>query len=90
MAERVSNEPLRERFRQLQRVYGISASDICKEMGWTRADHGPDTSRLMRTLGLSPHYGTKRASNRLQAFCSYDQAVRLCRALDMDPFEAGV
>ena len=42
----------------------------------------PDTGRVTRLLGLK--------ANCPQRWISYDNAVKICRALDVDPVDVGV
>lgn len=86
--DRVPVGPLRDRFEFLERRYGWTAADVARDLGWWRNATKADVSRVKRSLGLSVHHAEGR--QRMQQYTSYDQAVRLCRALDMDPFEAGV
>lgn len=85
--------PLRERFAYLEERYGITAADIARELGWTRKkrarDGALDVTRVKRALGLVENHD-RGGCTYVQQYTSYEQAVRLCRALDMDPFEAGV
>lgn len=89
--ELVTVAPLRMRFLQLERRYGTTSADIARELGWTRKKNGRaqlDSPRVRRALGLTDR--TRQGARVAQEYVSYDQAVRLARALDMDPFEAGV
>jgi hypothetical protein len=87
MTDYVSNEPLRARFEQLNRHYGVTMSDVALDLGWgTQAR--PHTNLVAWSLGLKARSRKGRA--KLQERVTYNQAVRLCRALDMDPHEAGV
>lgn len=88
--------PFRERFLDLRSRNLITASQLCWHMGWTYQAQGklrpdrewrrrglkPDTTRALRTLGLH--------QRGCQEFVTYEAAERLCRALGMDPFEAGI
>jgi hypothetical protein len=54
-----------------------------------------DTSHLERLLGMrdpapSRHNGRRYENGRRTEYLSYDFAVALCRALDMDPVDVGV
>jgi hypothetical protein len=89
---RVSIAPLTARFQYLERRYGWTAYRVAEDLNWTRKEKGTvkfDTTRVRRTLGLVDKVDG-RGNRGTQQYTSYDQAVRLCRALDMDPFEAGV
>lgn len=70
-------------------------------MGWTykpgpqaarregnRRGHKPNLTQLARTMGLRERGDGRH--NACQAMVTYDTAERLCKALGMDPFEAGI
>ena len=61
---------------------GLTANALARRMGWFR-DGKPDGLRLERQLGLKPLEG------RWRRYCSIERAQELCRALDIDPVEAG-
>lgn len=97
----VSVAPFRERFLALQAQGEMTLSDLCIYVGWIyrpqpsrlqaeRRRPGsvkPDTSRASRTLGLRQRPGRNHGE---QCHVTYEQALKLCRALGMDPHEAGV
>lgn len=83
----VPNEALRKRFEHLNGQGYLTTTDLAKELQWTSSGKW-DTSRVRRVLGLATW--KRRGGERRQDFVTYEQAVRLCRALDMDPYEAGV
>jgi hypothetical protein len=83
----VSNAPLRrEALRKVER--GMTWTELAEAAGMM--DNGPrghaDTTRLKRRLGLTGDARTGRISGRVR----YETAVRLARALELDPHEAGV
>jgi hypothetical protein len=85
-------EPFRARYEQLLKN-GTSASEVARRMGFrasptARVPGGADTQRLKRTLGLAPYY--KRGKTYIGKGVTYETAVRLAEALEMDPAEAGV
>lgn len=82
----VPNKVLRERFEEM-RGKGMTVTDLAKELGW-RSSNKWDTTRVNRVLGLATW--KKTGGQRRQVFVTYEMAVCLCRALDMDPYEAGV
>lgn len=93
-AEFVDLEPLRARFLELESNDLISRTELARVLGWYREPssgnqrsqrhHGlvPDTGRVTRVLGLK--------SGQSKRHVSYDNAVRLCRALHLDPVDVGV
>ena len=88
----VDNAPFRERFLELT-SNGTSMSTVCRRMGWLRRDGknwgSPDTRRLKKTLGLVP-YNLKGKQGHVQRRITLDIAARLCEALELDPWEAGL
>ena len=84
--EHVPVGPLRDRYRQLE-ARGVTASDICRELGWFLGGK-PDVTRLKRRLGITPNIS--RGERLLQTHMGYEMAVALAKAMDLDPFEAGV
>jgi hypothetical protein len=92
----VDNAPLREKFYELVEK-GESISEIAARGGWTRPDesyHGPrgDGAPLKRALGIMPnHTGYNGKHYTSFAKCVRPAtAERLCRALNVDPYEVGV
>jgi hypothetical protein len=88
-AVRVSNEPLRERYLELYAREEITLGAIALELGWRRSptDPAPDARRVGRALGVKPEKGRGTYYRR---HVNYETAVALCRALDMDPIDAGI
>jgi hypothetical protein len=87
---RVSNEPLRDYYLRMEERGRLCASDVAHTLGWWRRDRAKraDVTRVRRVLGLAACHKDGRAY--IQKELDYDVAVRLVRAMDMDPFEAGV
>lgn len=97
--EAVPVGPIRRRFEQMERTGEISIADLCNYMGWVtrlsderckaeRRRPGycrPQTAFARRVLGQRGE-----CFDRKIGFVNYDTAVRLCQALGMDPWEAGV
>lgn len=96
----VPNAPFRERFFEMQAQGEITLSQLCVFMGWVyrpsperlRAERRrpgsvkADTSLARRALGIDRH----PCRNFDKQYVSYETGLRLCRALGMDPHEAGV
>lgn len=62
---------------------GLSKSELARRMGWERVK--PDVHRVNQYLGMEAgSNGEKR--KRL----TYKVALRLCEAMNADPFECGV
>ena len=90
----VDLEPLRARFLELESNNLMSRTELARALGWYREPssgnqrshryHGlvPDTGRVTRVLGLKSGHPKRQVS--------YDNAVRLCRALHLDPVDVGV
>jgi hypothetical protein len=83
---RVPVEPFRKRYEEL----GERPSTIALRLGWLNSDMTPDTSRVKRRLGIMPYnmgrgYGLTRNST-----VTYNVAVQLCEALNMDPWEVDI
>lgn len=86
--------PFRERALEQVADGSASWSEMCVRLGWLRGGrrtsynrpHAADTTRLKRTLGLSEgmSHGTYRGYRR---HVSYDMALRLCDAMDLDPVD---
>jgi len=100
--DRVPNTALRERYKVLYETEEHLNRRICRWMvdagykNYERAkitpkrDRGvlPDATLLKRKLGVM---GWKsKGKMYYSSTLSYEEAVELCRALDMDPHEAGV
>jgi hypothetical protein len=67
---------------------GETLSLVARRLGWVSASGAVQTSRLSRALGLmdDPTVGSGHRRRRIR----YETAVQLCRALDLDPVDAGV
>jgi hypothetical protein len=76
--------PLREAFLRS----GLTASEVCRWLGWLRTDGGPDTSRLKRALGLMAmtDHGQTRCARRI----GVDRAALIADALSLAPHEVGI
>jgi hypothetical protein len=94
----IDNTTLRERFLEMVEE-GESISSIAHRAGYTQPNGYADTTRLQRELGLksdttvssypSPGCYGKRYFN-IRKRVRPATAERLCRALNVDPFEVGV
>lgn len=79
--ERVSADVFRERFEHLAYRYGITYADVARELGYFRK----------RSRSGTIHPDSQKACRLIEsASVDYDTACALCRALDLDPHEAGV
>jgi hypothetical protein len=97
-ASYVDNTPLREKFLELL-GRGESISSIAHRAGYTMPDGYADTTRIQRELGLkaeqtvssypTPNCNGKRYTS-IRKCVRPATAERLCRALNVDPFEVGV
>lgn len=81
---RVDVQPLQDAFL----ANGCTASAICRRIGWLEPDGKPEITRLRRTLGLKPYWGSKGLMVRQQ--CSPANAMLIGAALGLDPHEVGV
>lgn len=98
--EMVPVAPFREQFLKLNRRGEMGLSDLCIYMGWVfrpseeackreRRRPGyvkPATSYANRVLGLRRRPGCPQEKEHV----TYDVALKLCSALGMDPWEAGI
>lgn len=87
-----------ERYRQL-RSKGITDREIAERAGWWRkARSGKeemvgDTARLLRALGLKDDSQRRAGGGRIhyrRERVGYETAVKLTRALELDPVDVGV
>lgn len=86
----VAKEPIREAFERS----GLSLSELCRRLGFVRRDDKgylvADTSILSRKLGIQ-HYGRSPAgAAKRQSNIQIDVAVRIVRALHLDPVDFGL
>lgn len=66
---------------------GLSKGEVAKRMGWIRGN----IDQLNRALGYRPDTDSRcLPRNRPRNRMSYELAVRLCTAMDANPFECGV
>lgn len=87
-ADQVPVEGLREAFLRLQRSRGLTTSELAQRLGWTRPVRGrqaPDATSVKRALGLAAH----PTNGRRRQTVSYDLAVLLVEAMDLDPVDLG-
>jgi hypothetical protein len=74
---------------------GISGNELARRLGWFRRHsvHGrviPDQTRARRAVGVTPHNPGHGYPPRLRERVTEDMALRLMRALDLDPWEVGL
>jgi hypothetical protein len=90
--ESVSTLPFQILFQHLsdpEREGPLTPSLAAERIGY-RAGGRPDTSRLLRRLGLADQRdGTARKTRRQRAV-GYRTGLELCRAIDVDPVELGL
>lgn len=79
--DQVPNAPLRERYLVLAERDGLTLSRLAELAGVS------DSTAVARMLGL--RLDARFAGGRRESV-DYDRAVRIARALGLDPFEAGV
>ncbi len=87
--KQIDNTIFREKFKQLEEKEGLSLSEVAARTGWSCVDRRsgrrkPDSSRVARTLGLVAESGKHRDA------ITYENAVKLCKALHIDYCDAGV
>jgi hypothetical protein len=82
--ERIDLAPLQEVART-RVARGETWIGIAERGGYRRANGTADTSAVQKALGLRVE-----SRGRARRSCSYDGAVRLARALDLDPVDVGV
>lgn len=71
---------------------GLSASEICRNLGWVRDCGKSDTSRLRRRLGLLQATSVKgtKVYRGYQRRITYDLALRIAKAAHIDPVDVGL
>jgi hypothetical protein len=84
-------DPFRERFLTLQ-TQGTRAADVARRMGWFTFSsyHGrtiADGPRVRRALGLKVYSPGRGYEPRYRERLTYPTAVKLCRALNLDPVD---
>lgn len=85
--ETIPVEVFRDRFLKLQARDGLTYGQLARRLDYFERGR-PDINRARRDIGLGLcHY---RGRGHFKQVVSYDMAVRLCRALDLDPFECGI
>jgi hypothetical protein len=90
--DRVDNTVLRDAVLRL----GVEPGALAKSIGWMARHKGyeiGDSTRMKRTLGLAPIGRRKRDPEgfaRFQQTVGYDDAVKITRALGLDPVDVGV
>lgn len=80
VARQVPNTALREAVQRVTR-YEMSRGELCRKIGWTKGH----TTNLARALGEVPH----QRGNYLPTIAE-DLAVRILRAIHVDPWEVGI
>jgi hypothetical protein len=90
--EGVSTLPFQVLFQQLsdpEREGPLTPSLAAERIGY-RAGGRPDTSRLLRRLGLADQRDGTAGRTRRQRSVGYRTGLELCRAIDVDPVELGL
>ena len=90
MRDLVPVAPLREAFQDRPH---LSAGDLARNLDWCRSRPGygvriPDRTRVKRALGLMPYRSNGRTLVRKSV--SYERAVELAEAMNVDPYEVGI
>jgi hypothetical protein len=80
--ERVSCKPLAEAAQRCD----LSYSEIGARMGWPRRRSAAEATRA---LGMKPYRNGSGEWRRRESM-PYEQAVRFCEAMDVDPVEVGL
>lgn len=84
----IDNTLLRERFQRLEKIGEVNAAEVASRCGWETTNKAgrrkPDSSRVVRALGLTPDNGKVRTE------VTEEGAELLCRALHLDPWEVGL
>lgn len=99
--EMVSNAGLRREFLRLRERGEVHESIVAVRLGWMKAgrnDDKPDTTRVLRALGLAPATGGSERSNgdgngysyssRLRQELTWKNAGLMCYAIGCDPWNA--
>lgn len=71
----------------LQRAFrksGLTQAELARRLGWKRVV--PNVKRVRQCLGFE----TQTATGKKQERVTYETALRLCQAMNADPFEVGV
>lgn len=84
--ETVPTAPFRERYYKLHQRGEINSDVVAERLEWYDSKGKPEGSRVLRSLGIAKDKRGLKESKRLD----YRNAVRFCRALDLDPFEVGI
>jgi hypothetical protein len=90
--ESVSTLPFQVLFQHLsdpEREGPLTPSLAAERIGYT-AGRRPDTSRLLRRLGLAEQRDGSARKPRRQRSVGYRTGLELCRAIDVDPVELGL
>lgn len=89
----IDNRPFREAFERS----GMSTNELARRLGWfkRRSDRPhmplvPDGTRAMRAIGRALDTDSRGYGPRYRQRVTYGMALRLARALDLDPWEVGL
>lgn len=90
--DRVPVAPLAEAVARMQDEQELSLSEICRNLGWVKANGKADTTRLQRRLGrmscMSTHNG--KMYRGIQRTINYDLASQIAKAAGIDPVDVGL
>ena len=87
--DKVAVRPFAVRAVELHNHHGVSWSDMARRGGFKpRKDGYQDVMRFKRLLGLSPQL--KNSKPYFTTHVSYENAIKLCRALDVLPIDMGL
>jgi CHAD domain-containing protein len=86
---KVSNESLRARYQHLEEKEKLTLADVALRCDWETQDKRtnslkPDSSRVARKLGLVRDNGV------LKTEIEERDALKLCRAMHLDPIDIGL
>lgn len=87
--------PFREAFLRLEPgpsgKNGIQPQDaaqiVAERLGWFHHEGHPDGPRVRRVLGLKPYPAGHGKRCRTRQEITYAMALRLCKAMDLDPVD---
>lgn len=77
-------------FREEVERRGVGMKALADRIGMERADGCHVTRDLARQLGMETTLASRGYQDTLRVFVTYDQALALAKALDLEPYECGV
>lgn len=85
--DRVPNRRLREEFERRRALGWLTSHDVALRLGWLSPDGSPDVSRVLRALGIAISYNCRNGAPRKQRMLSYERAIRIAEAMNLDPVD---